>query len=593
MKIKTVCFKENDVHIIPISDLHIGDKAFNKESEKKVKGYIEWVKKTPNARIFLLGDILNCATRESKTNPFDQTMDLKEQIAAAVKLFEPVKDKIIGAVDGNHESVSCYSQVVTKEGFKKVSEVTKEDELAQFDINTGEISFAKPLEFVKHKSDYLINIENNYTKQNVTLNHDVVVGKEKVKAKDLLKDKPDKMDMRYNGYSDIKPIGIDKNILRLLTWIVMDGTIVDHGKYMPNSKKIRIQFKLSKQRKIDALQRLLKECEIPYTFKKATKGGINKLQPYYIRIYGDYSKNLFKLLNGKKEFPEQFKFLGKEELLIVLNEIIKTDGYKRYDHYLWTSINEKDIDTIFYNCILNGIPTKKVKNITGSGFKNGKPQFNLKFYLNALKGKNLQKIKTKKIKYGNDAYCFTMPKGTLITVLDGKVAFTGNCRISNFTGYSPTISLCERLGIDYMGDSAVIIFRLGKNSTRGSRASFSGFFHHSCGGGGSVGSKMNVVDKLRKIVCNADFYAIGHNHMLGCIHSMIYKINETTEKVEEFRQMLVDCGGYIGYEDSYAEKLMLQPLKIGSPRIHLFIKRSGGGKSKGEEKIKKDIHISL
>ena len=93
--------KAKSAYIIPMSDLHIGDKHFN---EKKAKEYIDWVKKHENARIFLNGDILNVATRTSASSPFEQDMDLSEQIDKAVELFEPVKHQIIGAITGNHEN---------------------------------------------------------------------------------------------------------------------------------------------------------------------------------------------------------------------------------------------------------------------------------------------------------------------------------------------------------------------------------------------------------------------------------------------------------------------------------------------------------
>ena len=117
MKIKRINYTYRDLYLIPIGDCHIGDKAFNKESENKLKGYINWIKNTPNSRVILMGDILNCATRVSKTSPFEQNMDLKEQIEYAYKLFSPIKEKIVGAIDGNHElrlaDYTGYSPTIT------------------------------------------------------------------------------------------------------------------------------------------------------------------------------------------------------------------------------------------------------------------------------------------------------------------------------------------------------------------------------------------------------------------------------------------------------------------------------------------------
>ena len=91
MRVKEFRTKFNDIYVIPLGDVHIGDKGFTQESEDKLKGYIDFVKKTANAYVILQGDLVNCATRASKSSPFEQNMDLKEQIEKAVQLLKPIK----------------------------------------------------------------------------------------------------------------------------------------------------------------------------------------------------------------------------------------------------------------------------------------------------------------------------------------------------------------------------------------------------------------------------------------------------------------------------------------------------------------------
>lgn len=88
-------------YLIPIGDIHIGDKAFGKRGRAKLAGYIEWVKKTPNARIFIMGDVFNVAGRHTKTSPFESSANEYQE---AESIFMPVRDKILGAIDGNHEA---------------------------------------------------------------------------------------------------------------------------------------------------------------------------------------------------------------------------------------------------------------------------------------------------------------------------------------------------------------------------------------------------------------------------------------------------------------------------------------------------------
>lgn len=103
MKTGVVRIEDDHAYILAIGDLHMGDKAFGPESKRKLNGYIKWIQETPNARVILNGDLLNCATRTSKTSPFEQDMTLEEQITGVCEFLDPIKDKIVGAVSGNHE----------------------------------------------------------------------------------------------------------------------------------------------------------------------------------------------------------------------------------------------------------------------------------------------------------------------------------------------------------------------------------------------------------------------------------------------------------------------------------------------------------
>lgn len=101
MEYTEVEIDEKIAYLVPISDLHLGDVGFTKKSENKLRGYINWVMERDNARIVLNGDIFNTATRMSKTSPFEQLGDEEEK---ALNLFYPVKDKIVAAIEGNHEA---------------------------------------------------------------------------------------------------------------------------------------------------------------------------------------------------------------------------------------------------------------------------------------------------------------------------------------------------------------------------------------------------------------------------------------------------------------------------------------------------------
>lgn len=93
--------RADHAYLIPIGDIHIGDRAFSHTGREKLKGYLQWVKSRPNASIFLMGDVFNCASRISKTSPFETNPD---EYKEAESIFKPVASQIIGAIDGNHEA---------------------------------------------------------------------------------------------------------------------------------------------------------------------------------------------------------------------------------------------------------------------------------------------------------------------------------------------------------------------------------------------------------------------------------------------------------------------------------------------------------
>lgn len=89
-----------DLTIIPIADVHLGAAE---HLDKEWKEFCEKVKEEPNTYIMLIGDLINNATRTSVSNVFAETMRPMEQKKKMVEMLEPIKDRILCAVPGNHE----------------------------------------------------------------------------------------------------------------------------------------------------------------------------------------------------------------------------------------------------------------------------------------------------------------------------------------------------------------------------------------------------------------------------------------------------------------------------------------------------------
>lgn len=91
----------SSVEIHTFADEHIGDEH---SDIKRVLSRIEYVKNTPNAYCILNGDLIDNATKTSIGDTYTQVFNPMEQLAKAVQIFEPIKDKILCITHGNHEN---------------------------------------------------------------------------------------------------------------------------------------------------------------------------------------------------------------------------------------------------------------------------------------------------------------------------------------------------------------------------------------------------------------------------------------------------------------------------------------------------------
>lgn len=90
----------NDITIIPISDVHLGA---SEHMQTEWIHFINQVKSVPSCYVILGGDLINNSTRNSVANVFAETMRPREQKRLMVEMLEPIKDRILCAVTGNHE----------------------------------------------------------------------------------------------------------------------------------------------------------------------------------------------------------------------------------------------------------------------------------------------------------------------------------------------------------------------------------------------------------------------------------------------------------------------------------------------------------
>lgn len=88
------------VNVYPLGDAHIGSAQFDKVAFEK---WIQMVSDDPHGYVVIIGDLLDIATKTSKTNIWEAAMTPTQQKEYLVEALRPIRDRILGVVPGNHE----------------------------------------------------------------------------------------------------------------------------------------------------------------------------------------------------------------------------------------------------------------------------------------------------------------------------------------------------------------------------------------------------------------------------------------------------------------------------------------------------------
>lgn len=89
-----------DRHIYLLGDVHLGAKEC---LEAEFAKFLQTVKDDYAGYLILLGDLLNNGVKSSVTNVYDEVLMPGNAKRQMIEYLEPVSDKILCAVTGNHE----------------------------------------------------------------------------------------------------------------------------------------------------------------------------------------------------------------------------------------------------------------------------------------------------------------------------------------------------------------------------------------------------------------------------------------------------------------------------------------------------------
>lgn len=90
----------DEIEIYPVHDLHYGDENFDSH---KWNALTQMILAKPNAMVAFVGDLMQAAIPNSKSDMFSQRATLREQQDFVTSIFKQFAGRICAIVDGNHE----------------------------------------------------------------------------------------------------------------------------------------------------------------------------------------------------------------------------------------------------------------------------------------------------------------------------------------------------------------------------------------------------------------------------------------------------------------------------------------------------------
>lgn len=566
--------QSRNVHIFDINLAKVGDEQWfllqsdvhwdnPKCDRKKFKKHLdEAVKK--NAPILDFGDFF-CAMqgkydrRASKKDirPEHQNESyLDALVSTASEYLKPYAKLLTVRGQGNHECVDPETEVLTRQGFIPIAQVTTDMEVAQLHPITAEMLFVKPIR--THEYDYsgeLVKIERRGLDMLLTPNHRVAYYSQK--NSDLkwmyaseLGGKGQALVIPTCGVENIKeeyPISDDK--LKLAAWAITDGSLSTGTLCIYQSKPIMIE----------RIEQLLTSLGIKFSHgireSKVThiRGVELKKKPlpqHDFRIAKESWESLNLGVETKKKLPDWVWKLSERQFDLFLEELILGDGshHKSQVTSMMLYGVKELLDSVQSIAVCRGY-----RAMLSSRKRNEVDSY---WCLNIVKRSKttLRTTEAQRVPYEGKVYCLTTPSGNFIARRNGKVFATGNSAIQKNHETNLNERLAERLSIHGSpartgGYSGYVRFQV-SNGTR-SNNSLKLWYFHGSGGGGPVTRGVIQTARQAVYVSDADIVATGHVHESWQVAIQRIRLNQADQVVHE-RQTHVKIAGYKEeYEDGY------------------------------------------
>lgn len=333
------------------------------------------------------------------------------------------------------QSKACFSgdtEILTENGFVEFKMYDGTTPVAQYNIETQEISYVEPLDFRMIPNQKICVFENENTSLKLTPNHECIIqvqnGKKymkKVPFEDLAGHGQSKYAWVNAGYYKYdKCFFIEDDLTRLIACFVADGSY--------SASKTQLRFGFTKKRKIERFRDMIDRLGVAYDEKVQ-----GKLKVTYFTISD------FDYVTLMKRYCTADKTLLKPAMtelnpLVYLEEASYWDGHVNHTNLiLVSSTNLSTLESMQIMAIQSGVRARLYKENDEQG--NISATWTLSYNLNK---KPLSRFESKDIDLrthhntNHNVYCVTVPEHNIVIRHNGKVSIQGNCNFGFLYGMS-------------------------------------------------------------------------------------------------------------------------------------------------------------
>lgn len=333
------------------------------------------------------------------------------------------------------QAKSCFSgdtEILTEDGFVEFKMYDGITPVAQYNIETQEISYVDPLDFRMIPNQKVCVFENENTSLKLTPNHECIIqvqnGKKymkKVPFEDLAGHGQSKYAWVNAGYYKYEKCWFIKDdMTRLVACFVADGSY--------SESKTQIKFGFTKKRKIERFRNMVDRLGVDYDEKVQ-----GKLKVTYFTISDfDYVCNMKRYCTADKTLLKPA--MTELNPLVYLEEASHWDGHVNHTNLITvSSTNRSTLDSMQIMAVQSGVRARlyKVKDDRD----NVSDTWTLSYNLNK---KPLSRFESKDIDLrthhntNHNVYCVTVPEHNIVIRHNGKVSIQGNCNFGFLYGMS-------------------------------------------------------------------------------------------------------------------------------------------------------------